>query len=155
MKTFENLTGALDRGVSLYAFGIAAILVIYMVVSLAVGGAAFLADLPDIVRSFSEGGISAGFPDQEHTETEILHTIAFAIVLIKAYTILMAYAKDRHVNLKYMMEISVIAPAIELLFNSHSYEIETFVLYAAFGTVNLLIYVVFFNKVRGIGSDEH
>jgi hypothetical protein len=52
---------------------------------------------------------------------EFLHTIALLIVLMKAYRILVEYMRWYHVDIKYMMEIGIIASVLELLFNYQSY----------------------------------
>lgn len=53
--------------------------------------------------------------------TEFLHTIALLIVLMKAYRILVEYMRWYHVDIKYMMEIGIIASVLELMFNYQSY----------------------------------
>jgi uncharacterized membrane protein (DUF373 family) len=52
---------------------------------------------------------------------EFLHTIALLIVLMKAYRILVEYMRWYHVDIKYMMEIGIIASVLELMFNYQSY----------------------------------
>lgn len=52
---------------------------------------------------------------------EFLHTIALLIVLMKAYRILVEYMRWYHIDIKYMMEIGIIASVLELMFNYQSY----------------------------------
>ena len=85
----------------------------------------------------------------------MLHAIAFIIVLIKAFKILMSYAQTHHLNIKYLVEIAIIAPAIEILFNSHSYSLEILALMGAFGVANLLVYVIWFSTFQSIAKDSH
>lgn len=55
---------------------------------------------------------------------EFLHTIALLIILMKAYRILVEYMRYYHINIKYMLEIGIIASVLELLFNYQSYNPE-------------------------------
>lgn len=52
---------------------------------------------------------------------EFLHTIALLIVLMKAYRILVEYMRWYHIDIKYMMEIGIIASVLELMFNYQNY----------------------------------
>ncbi|MAZ56629.1 hypothetical protein CL653_02470 [bacterium] len=52
---------------------------------------------------------------------DFLHTIALLIVLMKAYRILVEYMRFYHIDIKYMMEMGIIASILELLFNYQSY----------------------------------
>lgn len=53
--------------------------------------------------------------------TEFLHTIAVLIILMKAYRILVEYMRNHHVDIKYIVEIAIIACVLELLFNYAEY----------------------------------
>jgi len=55
---------------------------------------------------------------------EFLHTIALLIILMKAYRILVEYMRYYHINIKYMLEIGIIASVLELLFNYQSYSTD-------------------------------
>lgn len=55
---------------------------------------------------------------------EFLHTIALLIVLMKAYRILVEYMRWYHIDIKYMMEIGIIASVLELMFNYQSYSAD-------------------------------
>ncbi|MEZ4200412.1 MAG: phosphate-starvation-inducible PsiE family protein [Candidatus Paceibacterota bacterium] len=52
---------------------------------------------------------------------EFLHNIAVLLILMKAYRILVEYMRYHHIDIKFMVEITVIACALELLFNSSLY----------------------------------
>jgi uncharacterized membrane protein (DUF373 family) len=84
----------------------------------------------------------------------LLHTIAFTVVLVKAYKILIVYAQTQHVNLKYLVEIAIIAPTIELIFNSSSYSFEVLILLASFAFANLVAYL-FFYKTLKLSRDDY
>ncbi len=52
---------------------------------------------------------------------DFLHTIALLIILMKAYRVLVEYMRWYHIDIKYMMEIGIIASILELLFNYQHY----------------------------------
>ena len=52
---------------------------------------------------------------------EFLHNVAVLIVLIKAYRVLVEFMRYRHIDVKYMVEIGIIASVLELLFNYQKY----------------------------------
>lgn len=114
----------MDKSVSMYVFGVACILVVYMVVTFVHGAINFFQTLPDILASFGNGYGKEALYSRKEVETSLLHFIAFTIVLVKAYKILMSYAKHQHVSIKYMVEISIIAAAVEIFFNAHAYSTE-------------------------------
>jgi len=136
--------------VSSYVYFVALTLVLYMMSSLVAGVLSVVASLYDIptatktMLSIPEGGVF---------EISLLHTIAFTIVLVKAYMILISYAQTRHVNLKYLIEIAIIAPTIEIIFNSQKYPIEVNVLFAVFAFLNLVAYLHFYKTIKLVSSD--
>ncbi|ATU05488.1 hypothetical protein BKN14_03490 [Candidatus Gracilibacteria bacterium HOT-871] len=79
---------------------------------------------------------------------ELLHNIAFTIVLVKAYRILIEYWKTKHVNIKYILEIAVIAPIIiEVIFNYSSYDFNFIIFYGVFAVLSSIIYLFFYEKL--------
>ncbi len=52
---------------------------------------------------------------------EFLHNVAVLLILMKAYRILVEYMKHHHIDIKFMVEIGIIACILELLFNSVHY----------------------------------
>lgn len=139
----------MNKSVSLYAFGMAVALVIYMVISFAGSAINLISNFPELWNS-AMGKAGEGVIN---SEIVILHGIAFTVVLIKAYRILISYAKTHHINLKYVVEISVIAPAIEIIFNTHTYTMYTIL--GVYGTVNLIIYILFYEKFVEVGKETH
>ena len=137
----------LDKGVSLYAYGAAIMLVIYMLSTFLAGAWNFFSEFQTIIGSQGE--------ERHLVEIELLAFIAFTIVMIKAYRILISYAKTQHVNIKYLTEIAIIAPAIEILFNSRGYQLPILILLACFGTANLIIYVWKYEEFKNIGQEEN
>jgi len=83
---------------------------------------------------------------------EILHEIAFAIVLVKAYKILIYYLKSHHLNIKFLVEIAIIAPTIELIFHVNKNSIWVNCIYAFFAIFNLLIYLYYYDKLKKIAD---
>ena len=53
--------------------------------------------------------------------SDFLHNVAILIVLFKAYRILIEYMRYRHIDIKFIVEIAIIACILELLFNYNSY----------------------------------
>ena len=104
--------------ISFVAFITALALVIYMLVSFITGTYDVALQIFDTVflkpaeRQAALNGLNV----------EFLHTIALLIVLMKAYRILVEYMRFYHINIKYMIEIGIIASVLELLFNYQSYD---------------------------------
>ena len=48
--------------------------------------------------------------------SDFLHNVAVLIVLMKSYRILVEYMRFRHIDMKFMLEIGIIACILELLF---------------------------------------
>ncbi len=136
--------------VSGYVYFVAITLVLYMVSSLVAEVYSLATNLLNLATSF-EGIISS--PDRAMLELELLHTIAFTIVLVKAYKILIAYAETQHINLKYLVEIAIIGPTIELIFNAKAYELDMMMLLAGFALVNLAGYLFFYKTLRAVSDD--
>lgn len=86
---------------------------------------------------------------------DIAHDIAYIIVLIKAYRIVLFYLQTEHVSIKYIVEISIIAPAIELIFASQVHSWWLNVLFAVFGVANLIIYLQFQKSLSHIDQGRY
>ena len=136
--------------VSSYVYFVALTLVLYMVSSLVTGVLSLVEGLSDLSLTTPDI-ISA--PERAALELNLLHTIAFTIVLVKAYKILVAYAETRHINIKFLVEIAIIAPTIELIFNARSYTLGVNILFAAFAFLNLIAYLHFYKTVKTVSSD--
>jgi uncharacterized membrane protein (DUF373 family) len=136
--------------VSGYVYFVAFLLVLYMVSSLITGILGVGAGLLDI--SSTARGILAA-PERGDLELELLHTITFTFVLVKAYKILISFAQTRHINIKFLIEIAIIAPTIEIIFNIKSHSIELNILLALFAFANLLAYLIFYKTIKTVSSD--
>ena len=73
----------------------------------------------------------------------MIHNVVYIIVLLKAYKILTFYLESHNLSLQYLVQISIIAPAIEVIFASESQSIWTNILFVAYSFVNLYIYIHF------------
>jgi uncharacterized membrane protein (DUF373 family) len=78
---------------------------------------------------------------------QTLYSVAIIIILVKAYRILVFYMNKHHVSIKYIVEIAIIAPAIELIFIPSGRDLGLNIVYALFSLGSLLIYVLYFTKL--------
>lgn len=150
MKRDSLIAEVMNYIVSSYVYFVALTLVFYMVTSLVTGVLEVYAGLMDI--SSSMNAILTA-PERSKLEVDLLHTIAFTIVLVKAYKILISYAQKRHVSIKYLVEISIIAPTIEIVFNSQKYPIEFNIFFGVFAFLNLIAYLHFYPTIKHVSND--
>lgn len=71
---------------------------------------------------------------------EFLHNVAVLLILMKAYRILVEYMKHHHIDIKFMVEIGIIACILELLFNSSEYTEHMQTLFAVIAVTFLGFY---------------
>lgn len=150
MKKENLFSEIMNYTVAGYVYFVAFTLVLYMVGSLVAGLLAIGSGIFDISSS-PQDFLTAVTRDQ--FGYELLHTIAFTIVLVKAYKILVAFAEVRYFNLKFLIEIAIIAPIIEIIFNSKQYPIEMNILLATFALLSLTAYLLFYKTIRLISAD--
>lgn len=150
MKRDSLVAEIMNYIVSGYVYFVAFTLVFYMMTSLVTGFMSVGTGLLDISTSIKTI-LSA--PERNALEVQLLHTIAFTIVLVKAYKILISYAQKRHVSIKYLIEISIIAPTIEIVFNSQKYPIELIALFAVYAFANLIAYLHFYPTIKHVSND--
>jgi uncharacterized membrane protein (DUF373 family) len=150
MKKESLVAEIMNYIVSGYVYFVALTLVLYMVTSLISGFFATATGLLDISSSIKTI-LSA--PERAAYELSLLHTIAFTIVLVKAYKILIAYAQTRHINIKYLIEISIIAPIIEIIFNSRTYALEVIAVFGLFAFFNMVAYLFFYKTIKEVSKD--
>jgi uncharacterized membrane protein (DUF373 family) len=81
-----------------------------------------------------------------------LHSIAIVIVVLKAYRVLLFYLETLHISIKYIVEISIIAPAIELIFAPQGQQLWLTAILGLFALANLVIYLFYRDKL--IESDR-
>lgn len=150
MKKDSFIAEVMNFIVSGYVYFVALTLVFYMVSSLIAGVLSVVTGLLDISSSAS---VILSAPERTALELQLLHTIAFTIVLVKAYKILVAYAQTRHINIKYLIEISIVAPTIEIIFNSRNYALEVNALFGLFAFLNMIAYLYFYKTIKVVSND--
>lgn len=77
----------------------------------------------------------------------IIHNIAYIIVLLKAYKIMVFYFRYQNLSIKYLVQIAIIAPAIEVIFAINAQSLWINILYACFSLANLLIYIIYHKQL--------
>ncbi len=150
MKKDSLVAEVMNYMVSGYVYFVALTLVLYMVTSLVTGVLGAVTGLLDISSSAK---VILSAPERAAFELSLLHTIAFTIVLVKAYKILISYAQTRHINMKYLIEISIVAPTIEIVFNSRSYSLEVVSVFGIFAFLNMLAYLFFYKTLKMVNAD--
>lgn len=113
----EKTVPFLNACISFVAFVTAATLVLYMLI-------AFVTGVFDVgILMFDTIFLSP--TDRQSVlnglNGEFLHNIAILLILMKAYRILVEYMRYHHIDIKFMMEITIIACVLELLFNYDKY----------------------------------
>lgn len=142
MKQALNKYGTwLSTIIRLHAYAAATFLLIYMI-----GTIVF--SFVDLVQDFEKFVNPMDSSESKNTiRYEILHSLAFIIVLYKAYSIIIYYAKDMHVNIKFIIEIAIIGSVVELIFN---YKYLSDVLIASYTTVFIsasIVYLYFYETL--------
>lgn len=124
---FDNFIPYTKLTISLIIFGTILLLLVFGCIKLYEIGASLM----------SGGGDSIAF----------LHSIAIIIVVLKAYRVLVFYLDTLHVSIKYIVEISIIAPAIELIFAPQGQNLWLTAILGAFALINLVIYLSYHEKL--------
>lgn len=135
----EKPIGMLDRVVSVAVFVVAILLVGFMMIRVGIAAMDFVAHLAN--------------PAPEHANTDepsfrMLHAIALVLVFVKAYRLLVAYARHHHVSIRFVVEISIIAPAVEIIFNSQEYSLDMLILLGSYGVLNLFLFLMFQDRLQ-------
>ncbi len=147
-KPTHDIHYRFDKIVTFYTYGAVAGLVLYMIISLYSGFVGIISEIPTIIQS---GGLSH---ESIAIQKVVLHTIAFTIILIKAYSVLMSYAKTKHLNLKFLLEIGIIAPIIELIFNLSGYKPTMAIFMGCFAIALTVIYLAFYDTLKQVDTDH-
>lgn len=124
---FDNFIPYTKLNISLIIFGTILLLLAFGCIKLYEIGASLM----------SGGGDSIAF----------LHSIAIIIVVLKAYRVLVFYLNTLHVSIKYIVEISIIAPAIELIFAPQGQNLWLTAILGTFALINLVIYLSYHEKL--------
>lgn len=84
---------------------------------------------------------------------EFLHNVAVLLILMKAYRILVNYMRYHHIDIKFMVEIGIIACVLELLFNSVEYTEHMQMVLAFLAVAFLALYVFKYDNLVKSMSD--
>lgn len=87
--------------------------------------------------------MSSFYPDFNN----IIHNIAYIVVLLKAYKIMVFYFRYQNLSIKYLVQIAIIAPAIEVIFAINNQNLWINILYSLFSLANLLIYIIYHKEL--------
>lgn len=129
-----------DRVVNLCTYGVILSLVGYMIARIL---KSFIQIFEAIFSGVSSGGIRT-FSAPE----DALHTVPITIILVKAYKLLLEYAKTQHVNIKYVLEIAITAPVVEIMFNFTGYSYHELIFMGSFCVVMTVIYLYFYETIK-------
>ncbi len=66
---------------------------------------------------------------------------------------LVSYFYDHHIDIKYVLEISFIAPAIEIIFAASQHSLALNIVFGVFSLASLLVYVLFYETITKIDDD--
>lgn len=136
LLSMERSVPFLNACISFVAFVTALTLVLYMLIAFVTGVydvAILMLDtvlLSPVERQSILNGLNA----------EFLHNIAILLILMKAYRILVEYMRYHHIDIKFMMEITIIACVLELLFNYEKYSEHMQLVLAAVAVSFVAIY---------------
>jgi len=83
---------------------------------------------------------------------DVLHAVALTIVFVKAYRMLLYYLQCHHISVKYIVEISIIAPAVDLIFAWANRPVEINIIFAIFSVSMLVVYLLFFKKLSSLNE---
>lgn len=132
----ERTVPFLNGCISFVAFITALALVIYMLI-------AFVSGMFDVGLLMFETVFLEPVERQDilnSVNADFLHNIAVLLILMKAYRILVEYMRYHHIDIKYMVEIGIIACVLELLFNFNYYTEDMRMVLAATAVSFLAIY---------------
>lgn len=145
----ERTVPFLNGCISFVAFITALTLVVYMLVVIVTG-------------TFDTANVIFNMVFMEHDErqriftilnAEFLHNVAVLLILMKAYRILVEYMRYHHIDIKFMIEIAIIACVLELLFNFASYSIEMRYILAGLAVAFAGFYVFGYKSLKQASKD--
>tara|TARA_B100000745_G_scaffold282408_1_gene215725 strand:+ start:174 stop:656 length:483 start_codon:yes stop_codon:yes gene_type:complete len=149
MEHMDRTVPFLNGCISFVAFITALALVAYMLIAFITGMFDLSLLMFDTVfldpaeRQSIFNGINADF----------LHNIAVLLILMKAYRILVEYMRYHHIDIKFMVEIGIIAGVLELLFNSKQYTEDMQIILAAMSILFLAVYAFRYDALSKATKD--
>ncbi|MDA8597003.1 phosphate-starvation-inducible PsiE family protein [Candidatus Pacebacteria bacterium] len=145
----ERTVPFLNGCISFVAFVTALTLVVYMLVVIVTGTFDVASNIFEMFFLESKERQSLF----NALNAEFLHNIAVLLILMKAYRILVEYMRFHHIDIKFMVEIAIIASVLELLFNFASYSIEMRYILVALAVFFLGIYVFGYKAIKQASKD--
>ena len=145
----EWFVRVLNRGLSFVAFVTATTLVVYMLIVIVTGTF-------DVASIMFDTLLLESDERQRIFNTlnsEFLHNVAVLLILMKAYRILVEYMRYHHIDLKYMVEIAVIACVLELLFNATAYSEQMQIILGVLAVSFLAIYAFCYDTLLKAVTD--
>ena len=137
----------LQKVVSFHAYVGALMLVLYMIVTLSTTAWSFVLSLQQFLFEGKE------LVDQLSTQAEVLHGLALSFVFYKAFRVMVAFAESGHLSLKYTLEIAIIAPIVEIVFNASALSIELVAVFGIFAILTSVTYLFFYPVIRQVDKD--
>ena len=138
----EKYGSWLSAIVRLHAYAAATFLVIYMVGTITFSFIDFFQNFDSFVNPKDASNAESA------VRYNILHSLAFIIVLYKAFSILVFYGNDLHVNIKFIIEIAIIGSVVELIFNYKSLSDVLLISYAMICILVSIVYLFFYDTLE-------
>ena len=162
-KTKKNLTSLLDtrqhhwqqfglvidKIVNLCTYGVILSIVGYMFARLLKSFALIFAAIVQSVSLGNSESVAEGVVAPEG----VIHAVPITIILVKAYKILLEYAKTQHVNIKYVLEIAITAPVVEIVFNFSEYNDMQLYFMGGLTVLMSLVYLYFYDTLKQVEID--
>lgn len=145
----ERTVPFLNGCISFVAFVTAATLVVYMLVVIVTGTI-------DVSNTIYQ---TIFMDPLERTKTfnylnaDFLHNVAVLLILMKAYRVLVEYMRHHHIDIKFMVEITIIASVLELLFNFRNYEMQMLYVLGGLAISFLGFYVLGYKQLKTSSTD--
>ncbi len=93
-------------------------------------------EIPGILLGSVESKKLLGIKSAE----QVLNVVTFLLVLVKSFKILKSYSLHHHISIKDLLEVSIIALLMEVVFNFGIHPIELNVLFGILGTILVIVY---------------
>lgn len=135
----------IDKIVNLCTYGVILSIVGYMFARLLKSFAIIFAAIVQSVSLGNSESVAEGVVAPE--------AVPITIILVKAYKILLEYAKTQHVNIKYVLEIAITAPVVEIVFNFSEYNDMQLYFMGGLTVLMSLVYLYFYDTLKQVEID--
>lgn len=139
----------IDKIVNLCTYGVILSIVGYMFARLLKSFAIIFAAIVQSVSLGNSESVAEGVVAPEG----VIHAVPITIILVKAYKILLEYAKTQHVNIKYVLEIAITAPVVEIVFNFSEYNDMQLYFMGGLTVLMSLVYLYFYDTLKQVEID--